>query len=189
MQDVSELVAEAARKARRGDLPLYAQSLIGQLETRLGTELRTSDMVETASITTDADGVGALPSDYLETITLTYGTDKRQLSRLSRYMVHYGVEGYFVEGATFVSSQTGTAHTLTYYEAIPGLWAAGTNWLFARRPRAYLWGLILESFEDEGNLDEAIKAKVLFDAELSALRRNDRRERWADTVALPRTQI
>ena len=189
MQDVSELVAEAARKARRGDLPLYAQTLIGQLETRLNTELRTSDMVESASITTDAAGVGALPSDYLETITLTYGTDKTHLPRLSRYMVHYGVEGYFVEGATFVSTETGTEHTLTYYEAIPGLWAGGTNWLFARRPRVYVWGLVLESYEDEGNFDDAVKAKVLFDAELNALRVDDRRERWTDTVSLPRTQI
>lgn len=189
ISDVSELVVEAARISGRGDLPSYAKMLLGFLEDHLNTELRVRDMVATTSLTTDSSGEVALPSDYLETIILTYGTDERVLDRLTREIHGTGVAGYYIDGDNLVSSETGTAHALTYYQAIPGLWANGTNWLLTDKPEVYLRGLVYEAHKDANNADEAVKAKLLLDMAIGELRQMDTSARRIDTVTMPRTQI
>jgi len=189
INDVSELVAEAARIAGKNNLPAHAPMLLGFLERTLNTELRTDDMLASAALTTDADGVVALPSDYLETITLTYGTDLKPLPRITRTLKNIGVDGYFVAGGSLYSTKTETDHTLTYYQAIPGLWANDTNWLLQSHPEAYLRGLVYEMHKDANDAESAIAAKTMFDMALVGVKADDRRARRIDTVVMPRTQI
>lgn len=189
INDVSELVAEAARIAGRNNLPAHAEMMIGFLERTINTELRTDDMVTTATLTTDSAGEQYLPSGYLEAISVTYGTDKKPLRRITRSLLNTGVEGYLVAGDKLISSKTGTAHALTYYTAIPGLWASDTNWLLLSHPEVYLRGLVYEMHKDANDAESAIAAKTLFDMALVGVKADDRRERRIDTVVMPRTQI
>lgn len=189
LNDVSELVLEASRISGRGDLPSYAEMLLGFLEDSLNTELRVRGMVASASLTTDSTGAVALPADYLETIILTFGSDNKQLDRITREIHETGVPGYYIDGDNLVSSETGTDHTLKYYQAIPGLWSNSTNWLLTEKPEVYLRGLVLEAHKDATDADAAVKAKTLFDMALDDLKRNDRTARRIDTVSMPRTQI
>jgi len=189
ISDVSELVVEAARISGRNDLAAYAPMLLGFLEAHLNRELRTDDMVAEATLTTDAAGAVALPSDYLETVTLTYGTDKQKLRRLSRYMLNEGVSGYYISGGSLLSSETEQAHALTYYQALPGLWANDTNWLLQAYPEVYLRGLVFEAHKDANNADAAVQSKAVLDIAIDVVKADDRRARRADHVSLPRTQI
>lgn len=189
INDVSELVAEAARIAGKNNLPAHAPMLIGFLERTLNTELRTDDMVTSATLTTDSDGEAYLPSQYLEAISVTYGTDKKPLRRITRTIKNAGVEGYFISDDKLVSSKTGTAHTLNYYTQIPGLWASDTNWLLQSHPEVYLRGLVFEIHKDANDAESAIAAKTLFDMAIVGVKADDRRERRIDTVVMPRTQI
>jgi hypothetical protein len=189
INDVSELVIEAARISGQPTLPNYAPMLVGMVERYLNTHLRTDDMVASASLTTDADGAATLPTDYLEAITLTYGTDKKPSRRLTRETWETGVTGHYITSGTVVSSEASSAHTLTYYQSIPGLWANSTNWLLTGFPEVYLRGLVFEAFKDANNGEAAIQAKMLFDMALSDVETADRTARRIDTVAMPRTQI
>lgn len=189
ISDVSELVTEASRISGRGDLPSFAPMLLGFLESRLNTELRVRGMIATTTLATDASGVVALPSDYLETIDVTFGSDDKALNRQTRQLHDIGVEGYFIDGDNLVSSEVGADHTLTYYQSIPGIWSSGTNWLLTEKPELYLRGLVFEAHKDAGNVDEAVKAAQLFDMALDEVKRQDRTARRIDTLALPRTQI
>lgn len=189
IHDVSELVAEAARIAGRNNLPAHAPMLIGFLERTLNTELRTDAMVTEAALTTDADGEQYLPSGYLEMISVTYGTNKKPLRRLTRSMLNTGVDGYCVSADRLISAKAGVAHTLTYYTEIPGLWASETNWLLQSHPEVYLRGLVYEMHKDANDAESAIAAKTLFDMAIVGVKADDRRERRIDTVVMPRTQI
>lgn len=187
--DVSELVLEASRVSGRGDLPSYAPMLLGFLENTLNTELRVRDMMATSTLTTNSSGVAALPSDYLEAISVTFGSDKKHLDRLTRELADFGVEGYMIDGSNLESSEAGEDHELTYYQTIPGLWANGTNWLLTAKPEVYLRGLVLEAQKDAGDLDSAAASKTMLNMALDDVRRNDRTARRIDTVVMPRTQI
>ena len=189
INDVSELVAEASRISGRGDLAAYAPMMLGFVERQLNTELRTDDMLTSADLTTDGTGAVSLPSGYLEAVSLTYGTDKAPLRRITRSMLNSGVGGYYISGGSLVSSKSGTEHTLTYYTAIPGLWSNNTNWLLTSHPEAYLRGLVFEAHKDANDAEAAISAKTLFDLAIDAVKRDDRAARRIDTVAMPRSQV
>lgn len=186
--DVSALVTEAARISKRGDLPLYAGMLLGFLEDALNAELRTGDMLTSTTLTTDSDGVVALPSDYLQVHAVTYGSDVH-LRKITQAIADAGVEGYYVDGTNFVSSEASTAHTFHYYQSIPSLWTNSTNWLLTKKPELYLRGLVFEAFKDAQDVEGAASAKILFNAVLSDLKDGDVTARRADTVHMPRTQI
>lgn len=187
--DVPELVMEAARISGRSDLPQFAKMLTGFLESQINNTLRVRQMVTSATLATDSDGVVALPSDYRETVVLTYGTDKRHLNRITREIKDAGVTGYYIDGTDLVSSKTGTAHTLTYYQSVPGLWANGSNWLFTAFPQVYLRGLVMEAHKDAGDLEAATRAAALFAMALGEVTIADTTGRRNDVVAMPRTQI
>tara|TARA_R100001086_G_scaffold190389_1_gene107856 strand:- start:323 stop:895 length:573 start_codon:yes stop_codon:yes gene_type:complete len=189
INDVSELVIEASRISGRSDLASYAPMLLGMLERGLNSALRTDAMLASTALTTDAAGAVDLPTDYLEAVSLTYGTDKVHLRRLTRQMIDTGLQGYYIAADDIVSSKTGTEHTLTYYQSIPGLWVNSTNWLLTAYPDVYLRGLVFEAFKDANDAEGAVSAKVLFDMALADVRGDDVKARRIDTVAMPRTQI
>lgn len=189
INDVSELVAEAARVSGRNDLAAYAPMLLGFAEVMLNRELRTDAMLATATVTTDSSGDASLPIDYLETVAVTYGTDLKPLKRITRTLLNQGVEGYYIAGEAFKSTEAGTAHTLTYYQSIPGLWSNSTNWLLSSHPEVYLRALVFEAHKDANNAEAAINAKPLLDMALDAVKADDRAARRIDTVVMPRTQI
>lgn len=189
INDVSELVAEASRISGRNDLAAYAPMLIGFAEVMLARELRTDAMLAAATVTTDSAGDASLPTDYLETVAVTYGTDKKPLKRIARALLDQGVEGYLITGGAFKSSETGTAHALTYYQSLPGLWANSTNWLLTSHPEVYLRALVFEAHKDANDAEAAINAKSLLDMAVDAVKADDRAARRIDLVVMPRTQI
>lgn len=188
INDVSELVVEAARISGRTDLPQIAPMLLGFLEGYLNNTLRTDGMVASASLTTDADGVVALPTDYLEAVSLEYGSDVH-LSRITRAKADVGVAGYYIAGGNLVSSKVGTAHALNYYQSIPGLWSNSTNWLLTAKPEIYLRGLVFEAHKDANDAEAAMQAKMLLDMAVDDLNTSDVRARRSDAVSMVGTQI
>lgn len=186
--DVSELVIEAAEYSGQSDLPTHAPMFLGFLEARLNKELRVDQMVAETSLTTDANGLIALPSDYEEAIDLTYG-DKYPLKRLSKPIHDESVRGYYISGGNLISSEVSTAHALRYYQSIPGLWSNGTNWLLTAKPEVYLWGLVVEALKKAKAMESLGPAVSMFDLTIGELKASDIMARRNDTVVMPRTQI
>lgn len=187
INDVSELITEVSRISGRGDLATYAPMLLGFLEADLNSRLRVADMETTVTLTTDAEAMVDLPDGYLEVISATIGTDKRKLDRHTKAQLDAGFCGWRTEGGSFASSEADTDHDLTFYQAIPSLWANSTNWLLARKPEVYLRGLVFEAHKDANAADAAIQAKALYDMGVKALLEDDRTARRNDIVTLPRT--
>lgn len=186
--DVTELVSEASRISKRGDLANYAKMLLGFAEAELNKELRTRQMKASTSLTTDANGSVALPSDYLQAISLTYSTDIH-LNKITREKADANVGGYYIDGSNLISSKASTEHTLHYYQEIPGLWVNGTNWLLTTKPELYLRALVFEAHKDAMDEENALKAQALYQRALDALKSDELAATQADTISQPRTQI
>lgn len=189
INDVTELALEAARISGRTNLPQIAPMLLGFLESYLNNTIRTDDMTSSASLTTDASGSVSLPADYQEAISLSYGTSKLPVNRITRQIFEAGVPGYFISGGSLVSSHAGADHTLNYYQSIPSLWTGSTNWLLSAKPEIYLRGLVFEAHKDANDAEGAASAKILFDMAVNDYVARDTSARRIDTVSLPRTQM
>lgn len=118
-------------------------------EAKLNRRLRTMSQETTATGAVAA--TVALPSDFLELISLTVTEDG------STYPISYKPTGKIVgdSGSTnfysFVGTDikfepvaSGVTYTLTYYKKIPAL-SAGVNWLITQAPDIYLSASLLEA--------------------------------------------
>ena len=73
IQDYAELIAEVTTRSSVSDVATRAKMHVGMAENMLSKRLRTSDMETAVVLTTDADGLAALPSDYAEMRSIRAG--------------------------------------------------------------------------------------------------------------------
>lgn len=153
----SDLQSAVADWLERSDLTARIPDFITLAEGQMNRELRVRKMlaVSTASI---ADEYSALPSDFLEEVSLTLtdvagcivDLDAAPQGALDRRWGYDGKTRYYAIVGDQVRywpapDATYTA-TLTYYQAIPALSEDNTsNWVLAKHPDAYLYGTLLQA--------------------------------------------
>lgn len=131
----------------RGDIPDHVYELV---LAEFNRDLRTVDMIETASITADAE-YEALPADFLQAISLhlSIGGVRYRLQPMQQDALNYNRPETGVPRLYAVTSDGLKLHptpdaeytlTLEYYEQIAALSGdSDTNVILSRYPEAYLY--------------------------------------------------
>lgn len=142
--------------------------LIEMAEADLNAKLRTRHQLVDATLTLDA-GVSPLPPDFLE-VSAFVGRHGRHCSP------RYSVDGFNLT----IPGYSGDI-CLQYYASLPSLACSptSTNWLLAKFPTVYLYGVALQAAKHLRDVDVAQATDQLYAFALGNLIKDDERARWA----------
>ena len=162
----------------RADQATYYPDMIALFETEANRRLRVRQMEATATVTMTS-GVGTLPTDYLAWREVIWpGSLHRVLQYVSRsYMEAASPDGasgfpshFTIDGSSiYVMPVDSTSLTMHYYQKIPAIASASTNWLLTANPDCYLWGSLAELFAKTRDLDKVQPCLARRDAAFDAI--------------------
>lgn len=162
--------------------------------------LRIRDMITTANITV-TDGVGALPSGWLEFMrTWVEGTDKPNLKYVpaqtfyddalahvtSGDVLHYTIEGSTIRTAPAVSATIKSVH----YAKFAAMSAdADADWIVTNAPHVYLHGALAEAWGYKLDGEQEAKHTALFAQGVKGLMGADKQAQMSGSqlIMRPRT--
>lgn len=173
----AQLVTDIGSYTNRTDLSSMIPRFVAMAEAKMNRRLRLRQQEEVlaAQTITGAYEV-ALPSDYLETKTITLdGRVGWALEESTREQVESGrgtnaARMYTVTDAAWLFDGAGDV-TITYYKSIPGLQVATTNWLETLHPDLYLQGALEQAYIYLRDEKEELKSGGKFDAMLTEIQR------------------
>lgn len=200
------LLIAAAEYIARNDLDEYFQVFVQLTEKRLNSALKVPGMeVLTSVAINDTTKMAPVPAEYVEWISAEWtGTGTGARTRQLRYVEPNSPEFTFrfrpngspqyytiLAGGVRTKPYATGSIALAYYRQIPPLGpSAQSNWLIAKAPQLYLYGVLGEAYsfqKDEakagewlGKADERLK---LFIAESSTGKVGRRAERVAEMEA------
>lgn len=145
--------------------------LVQMAEVDLNSRLRTRHQVVEATLTFD-DGVSPLPPDFMELISFPDG-------RGGSHHPRYDVDGFNISIAGACGDKD-----IQYYAKLPTLTCSPTasNWLLARYPAIYLYGVGLQAAKHLKDVDLAQATDQLYGYALGSLTGDDYRARWSNQV-------
>jgi hypothetical protein len=178
---------------RGTDLDGFRDDWIDFAEAYFNRNLRTVDMEEEVSLTTDSSGNATLPTDFLGVVSArrigSPNIELRALSvsgenRLSPFDTAGQARFYSVSGTTFrvtpIEQGTGLV-TLTYYEKIVPLDGTNTtNWLLTLAPDLYFYRALAEGFVFMRDFEKAAAYKSHADEMMTELKMSDEQARYAN---------
>jgi hypothetical protein len=164
-----ELKSAIASWLARDDLSAAIPDFVALFEAAANRRLRVRQMEISATLA-PADGVAALPADYLMWRRVTWtGSRRRELDYVHPSYLQAAFDAaagtprvFTIEGATLKIRPTdGTALELDYFQKLPALSdAQPTNWLLAAHPDLYLFGALVEAEAFNKDADKAALWKL-----------------------------
>ena len=159
INDYPELIAEVIARTGLEGVPERAAMYVGMAEKLLQKSLRVPGMEGEATITTDANGVAALPSDFLGMRYVSVAGKK--LPKLAFGVVDRASRtGYAIQGGNLKSTKKGADHECAYYKTLPSLVTNNTSWLLDEEPEMYVQAVLFQVQSGAGDLE---KAKIAFE--------------------------
>lgn len=178
----SELVANIAAWADRGDLSAVAPTFIALTEERLNRTLRVNaNSASVSLVVLSGQSSVDLPADYLEGRAVT-APDGAWTQRTPEALAELKAGGsndksYAVYGGQIhlpFAVGADTTLTLAYWQAIPALTAGDpTNWLSLNHPSIYLFGGLVEACNYVVDAAQAALYESRFSAALADLRASE----------------
>ncbi|MGF7213092.1 hypothetical protein GGE65_007728 [Skermanella aerolata] len=152
LANYSDLQTSIASWLNRDDLVSVIPDFIKLAEVKLNALLRMPQMVKEVTLTPDADGIAALPTDCLEVLSVRdgrYALDPLSVDLLVR-SPGYNLSGEALNYAQagmelWLAPKTSAPVTLQYLAAITPLASNSTNWLLVLAPDLYLFGALAAS--------------------------------------------
>lgn len=159
--------------------------LVQMAEARLNKELRCNEQI-TEDTLTFAAGTAALPTDYLEMISVYDGfTNQMRASSIGTT----ALEGtqyarYAIIGGNIVIKGLEGDRDIIYYAKIPTLTtsASTSNWLLASSPDVYLYAVSHEAAKFLRDAEQASATDQLLAQSMSLLKVSDDRARWGNAT-------
>lgn len=157
LANYTELKAAVTRAIKRSDMSADIDDWIVLREAELNLLLRRREMSNRATTTTVVgQSAYALPEDFGDAISMHLNDGERQVkltpSDFDRIRTQWTEqaepEEWAITNNEFLLGPTPDAvYTLElhYYQGIPALAGAGTNWLLARHPGLYFWGTLVSA--------------------------------------------
>lgn len=174
------------------DVDQSVTTFIALAEADMQRKLRHWEMEERAAITLDAQYV-ALPTDWLETVRLSIGTDALELLSQSvlldkaeyrdgvggqpRFYVHTGgqIEIFPVPDESYTGE-------IVYFKRFAALADVDApNWILDRHPEAYLYGALVHSAPFLGDDARTATWASLYQSTLDEINRMSRRAQHSGT--------
>ncbi|MBN8945223.1 MAG: hypothetical protein J0H01_37315 [Rhizobiales bacterium] len=185
--DYSELVIAVGEYLDRADLVDVMPRFVAMAEAKINRRMRDRRMLTDVTLTPDETGACDLPVDFLEVERVEAQTAPPRLieAAAGRYATGFSSAGspsvYTIAGTTLtLRPASATPVTLRYFQALPGLETALTNWLISAYPDIYLYAVVFEAATYARDTASAAAAAQLFGDALEAADLDNRRARWSN---------
>lgn len=145
--------------------------LVQMAESDLNTRLRTRRQLTVETLNFE-EGESPLPPDFLEV--------KSFMNRYGRlFYPDYEVDGYSIR----IPDYTGDLD-IEYYTRLPTITKSptSTNWLIARYPGVYLYGVGFQAAKFLKDVDLARATELLYSQAIGALEADDKAARYSNQV-------
>jgi hypothetical protein len=171
----TELNSFTDRAYSQAQVDTFLQLFEADVRTWLGGAYRRATSI---TVTTDADGLGSLPSGFIRPIALKYSTYGNLQLVTWDALTDYnpddsgGVpEVWAILGTQFkVAPVIAGSFTLDYEGTLTGLGTNNaTNWLLTAAPQAYFWGVYSQAEAYEKKFDVAAGAEAKAKSAIAAL--------------------
>ena len=178
----------------RTDIIPNIDGFIALAEADFNDQIRTREMQKTAVLTQQVDGSYTLPADFIEWQEANLANSTaRPLKRVgedffayNKNLVTSGPAKYLLIRSSqilLVPEPAGTTLQFRYYGKIPSI-LDGDNWLYSRRPGAYLFTCCKYAAKYLANGELEDRMGVYADREIEKLSEADGRNRWAKTTVM-----
>lgn len=178
--DYLDLQTAVIEQVANPDIADVMPRLVSFAEARFNRELRTRDMMAQATITI-AGGTAALPVGFLEAIGLFNAAGCEYIQQpIHSVKDRLDFRLYAIQNGNILCNADGEK-VLDYYAAIPTLNASmtATNWLLAKYPALYLYGVAYEAAKHLRDVAGAQAFKELYGMEFNDMRADDRSTRYS----------
>lgn len=178
--DFLDLQTAVIEQVRAPDIADVMPRLVQLAEARFNRDLRTRDMMAQASVTI-ANGTAVLPAGFLAAIGLFDGAGFEYHEQPIHALKDGRQYGHFAISGGNIICNTDGAKTLDYYTSLPTLTSAmtATNWLLAKFPGVYLYGVSSEAAKYLRDVEGAAAFKALYDMELAEAKAADADARYS----------
>lgn len=140
--DFPELLTEVQHRSGVTDVTSRGAHYVSTAEKMLEKRLKVGAMEKTVTLMTDAEGVAALPADFLQLRT---------------------ADEYNVRGSDLLTDKIDTPITLTYYAKLPPIKDA-PNWLSEAEPELYLQAVLFQVYAANKQVEDATATLALVKA-------------------------
>ena len=193
MQTYTDLTAAIGNWLQRADLNALLPNFVQLFEACANRRLRVRQQEATVELT-PANGVVALPADYLSFRRLTFtGNPRQELAFVEPSWLQAAYPNlaadiprvFTIEGGNILTMPLDPGNTpleLVYFQQIPSLAANSTNWLMSQHPDLYLFGALAEAQAYTVNPDAAALWKSRRDELFDEIERLSNKSRGAGAV-------
>ena len=191
----TDLTTAIGNWLQRSDLAAVLANFVQLFEACANRRLRVRQQEATVELS-PANGVVALPSDYLAWRRLTWaGNPRQELAFVEPSWLQAAYPDlptdiprvFTIEGGNILTmplDPTNTALELVYFQQIPSLAANATNWLMSQHPDLYLFGSLTEAQAYTVNSDAAALWKQRRDELFDEIERLSNKTRGAGAVRI-----
>lgn len=180
--DLLDLRTAVIEHVGRPDIADVFPRLVKLAEAAFNRRLRMRDQITSTTVTI-ASGTANLPSDYAEVLGLYDSNGAEYVQQPLHRVKESGTRPFYaISGSTIVTNGYDGDRTLEYYAEVPTLTDGGmtdTNWLLAKYPSIYLYGVGLEAAKYVKDAELASVTRGLLDAEISDAEGDDFRSRYS----------
>lgn len=145
--DLLDLRTAVIENVGRPDIADVFPRLVLLAESSFSRRLRCRDQITSTTLTL-ASGTASLPADYAEAIGLYDSNGAEYIQQPLHQVKQSGQSYYYAINAASVVTYDGTGdRTFEYYAEIPTITDSmtDTNWLLAKYPSIYLYGVSMEA--------------------------------------------
>lgn len=187
--DLLDLRTAVVEHVGRADIADVFPRLVALAEAAFSRRLRLRDQIATATLTFTG-GAAPLPADFAEAIGLYDASGAEYVAQPLQQVKTSGSSAFYaITGAQIVTYSGAGDRTLEYYATIPTLTDGGmtdTNWLLARYPGIYLYGVALEAAKYIKDIDLVQATAQLLAMAYAEAEADDARARYSRArVRLP----
>jgi hypothetical protein len=154
--------------------------LVKLAEVSFNRRLRCREQITSAAVVI-ANGVAALPADFEEVLGVFDGAGTEYINQPVQVLQQSQTRGcYAISGANIIAKNDETL-TLQYYARLPTITdsMADSNWLLARHPGLYLYGVMFEAAKHLVNAEMAQAVNQVLEMEYQAVAAADDSGRYA----------
>lgn len=192
LDSYSGLVAEVGDWLDRDDVATRAPTFVRLVEAKVNRRLSDPDQ-ETTFTTTASGDYTALPADFGEMVSISTGVGRLDQVSGQVFAGYPAITGdprsfsIVNNSIAFAPHNATTPITMVYRKRVPALTAAApTNWLLARAPDVYFYGVMAEACGFDVEDQRAAKFEVEFERALDELITDGMRRRFGSGPIAPR---
>ena len=179
-RDFLDLRTAVLEHVQRPDIADVFPRMVALAESRFNRLLRMREQMKTVTLTLTDKAVD-LPADFSELIGVYGAGGMEYVQQSPQRVASTGNCYYSIEGAQLIAPSIGGDLTVSYYATLPPLTATLTtsNWLLARYPDIYLYGVGFEAAKYARDAELAQLSKFMLDDAIATAMTDDTRARYS----------